>query len=199
MLQKKHQKLISPESVEELIREDGVNHIRIDNRGSTKLGRWLDSQWISPFYYPGLGQFTNTEGFWHFISSDRPIELLKVISGHECRKQIRDMRLAGNYHKVRIPNFYEHIQYANYLKIEQFPLLKKAFIESDLPLKMYYITEDEDGNTWFNDTHVTHPRLSNLVKLREAYQRDENLVLPVPDISPILKHHKRFASQGKNT
>lgn len=169
----------------EIIEQDGLNHIRIDNRSLVDLGRMLDSQYIIPFNHPVLGQFNTTEGFWHYISIENPSDLLRVLNGHECRKYIKELKAAKKFTKKLTTNFYEHIQYSNYLKIEASPKLKKMFIESTLPFKMYYVKKGTNGCI-INNTSNLHPRLANIIELRNMYHRNPNLVLPTPDCSEIL-------------
>ena len=142
----------------------------------------LDSQYILPIVHPELGQFNTTEGFWYYISTQNAPELLRVLNGHECRKLIKDMKEANTFVKKDIKNFYIYVQYANYLKIEASPKLKSMFIESTLPFKMYYIKKGK-RDCIINNTSALHPRLRNLIELREMYQRDNNLILPCPDSS----------------
>ena len=181
---------MNKDEIDKLSSQDGISFIRIDNRATTQLGRMLDSQYIIPFTYPGLGQFNTTEGFWYYISNDKPVELLKVLNGCDCRRYIKELKLSGEYKKVHINNFYQHILYANYLKIEENKRLKQLLLECNLPFMMYFVTES-NGKYHINKTNSSHPRLSNLTSLRRMYQScDGNLKLEIPDISEILRIHQ---------
>lgn len=185
----------------DVLEQDGKNHIRIDNRGRTELGKMLDSQYISMFIHPTLGLFNTTEGFWYYISLIHRVELLRTLSGCECRRYIKQLKAENRFKKANVPNFYEHIRYANWLKIEQNREgLKKKFIESHLPFRMYYINEEIDDSSYSDETerktgliHVAscHPRLSNIIQLREWYKEDNSLLLQEPDVSAILKTHSQ--------
>lgn len=134
---KKHQSVLS-----ELVNGDGVTHIRVDNRGQTAVGRELDSQTIAPFVHPYLGQFNTTEGFWFYISMQEPDEQLRMLSGHECRKYIKQLRSQDKFNRVTVENFYEHICNATWLKVISSPELLEMVRVSSLPFRLYYIKDD---------------------------------------------------------
>lgn len=129
--------------VHELVSLDGIDHIRIDNRAKTLLGRMMDSQYISPFLHPKLGPFNTTEGFWFYISMEKPDERLRQLNGHECRKLIRELRDKGQLTRCWVNHFDRHISYANWLKITSNAQLLRALQSSKLPFRMYYVLETE--------------------------------------------------------
>lgn len=168
----------------EIMKMDGIDHIRIDNRANTDLGRILDSQYILPFIHPVLGQFNTTEGFWHYISMENPSDLLRVINGHECRKHIHDLKKAKKFKKIIVKNFYDHILFVNHLKIEASPKLKRMFIESTLPFKMYYVRKQKDKCV-FHNTSSLHSRIQVWEKLRDMYKVNPYLKLDCPDCTTL--------------
>lgn len=165
-------------NVEELMNADGKEHIRVDNRAKTLLGRMLDSQYIVPFYHPKLGPFNTTEGFWFYISMENPDERLRQLNGHEIRKVIRELRDEGKLQRVWIPQFDIHIKYANWLKITSNPSLLRMMSESKLPFKMYYIIDDEE-----KPILVEKDKLSWVITLLEEIRE---LIKITGDISSLM-------------
>lgn len=177
---------------ENKLAEDGVNHIRVDNRGATLLGRMLDSQYVSPFHHPELGDFNTTEGFWFYISTSPKVEDFRLLNGYECRKLINNLRHNGKLNRIRIPNFTSHIFNANYLKIINNPILFNMMKESTLPFEFYYITKKyrRDGEVqsvlfYPNDRTWVLSQLNeirDLVKSKNLETMDKNqLIMDITD------------------
>lgn len=169
-----------------LMEMDGKDHIRADNRAGTTLGRLLDSQFVSPFHIPGLGNFNTTEGLWYYISMQNPVEDLRLLSGNACRILIKELRNKRELKKIHRANFKDIILYGTWAKIENNPELKKLFTENtDLPYIRYYVTNKNLQNELFIDTNSTGIGVLN--ELRQAYQDDVYYKAPVPDVSEIVK------------
>lgn len=173
------------QSLIDLNRNDGVKHIRIDNRGKTQLGRMLDSQYMSPFEIPGLGTFNSTEGLWYYISMKRPPEDFRVLRGNLCRKLIRELKDRNEHHRVERRNFYEIIEYGTYAKIMQNEDLKQRFIENELPMLRFFMRSRNGQNSLMIES--TSRAVVFLNDLCQRLKEDINYTPPLPDVSDIVK------------
>lgn len=171
-----------------LLNKDGKEYIRVDNRAKTLLGKMLDSQSIvEPIVHPKLGIFLCVEGFRYFITTKNAPEQLHTLIGYSCRKLIKEMKRDHKYVKINIKNFYDHIKYANWLKIEASPDLKEKFVESSLPFRMFYIDNDKtSGHLILSELSLLDKRIVILEELRQSYKKDFHYQMECPDCSEIL-------------
>lgn len=112
---------------------DGVDHINIDSRAKTELGRWLTHMQEAHFKHTRFGPFSSMEGFWAFARNG--------CTGDQYRRYrgMTAVRASRKIETRKLANFYEIMLEANYAKIDQHPAFKKALIESTLPFEHYYI------------------------------------------------------------
>lgn len=114
--------------------KDGIDHINVDKRATTRLGVLLANFSNSPFTHPIYGPFKSIEGFWHWIKSENRDDYIRGLFGYEAKQCGR------KYYKTRIiENFKEEIITAIYYKVIQNDELFNLLLESNLPFKQYYL------------------------------------------------------------
>lgn len=131
-LLKHHGKLIDPSL-------DGVTHINIYSKASTKLGRALSNFAPLGFELPDDGRFESVEGYWYWLGTGCKYDKLRTLSGYEAKKYGR------RFERVVVEGFEEKIKVALRCKLETHLGLKKAFTESVLPFKHYYYYGQADN------------------------------------------------------
>lgn len=113
---------------------DGITHINVYSKGRTELGQRLAHWAHTPFVHPHYGSFNSMEAFWHWLkSANRPDEL-RLLWSNRARDMGRNLPM-----RKSVPYFYEIINEANYLRIEQHARLKELFVDSVLPFDYYYL------------------------------------------------------------
>jgi len=119
----------------EVVTRDGVDHINIDLRGQTELGRDLCHIAAIGFRHPVFGPFGSVEAYWAWLRYPFPQdrERFRFLHGMKAKK-------ASNYQGGRkIKDFRALIIEATYLKIVQHEHIYEMFVNSDLPFDHYYI------------------------------------------------------------
>lgn len=111
---------------------DGVDHINVNIEAKTELGRMLSHFYYSPFVHPMYGNFTSIESFWQWIKSVERPESIRTMSAASAKKEGRGLL------KRKVPQFYEVIADANYLRIVQNPEIYEALMLSELPFDTHY-------------------------------------------------------------
>lgn len=114
-------------------KDDGVTHINVYSKGSTKLGRALTNFAPIGFTHPKYGQFQSVEGFWYWLSTGKQADNLRNLSGFEAKSYGKSLGV-----KVQVDNFEEQIKEALFYKVEQNPKLAYLLKESTLPFSHYY-------------------------------------------------------------
>lgn len=162
---------------------DGVDHINIDTRAKTVLGRMLVSTAATDFIHPVLGPFSSIEAFRAFIRTGGKDPDVRYLSGKmaydysnknirsQCPKNIKDIILEASWHKV-----------------DQNPELKKLLLESSLPFDHYYIFTSREGGAQI----PIHPRYNKQVcngaeELRRLFK--ECITPPVIDYKALLPNY----------
>ncbi len=111
---------------------DGIDHINIDPRAKTELGRLLSHFTESPFTHPYLGKFNSMEGYWYYVKALVPDDYLRGLSE-------RPAYLYGKaLQQVRRRHFQDIIMDGNYQKIKENDHLRTLLIASTLPFSQYY-------------------------------------------------------------
>lgn len=113
---------------------DGVDHINIDIRARTVLGRLLVSSANTDFIHPILGPFSSIEAFRIFIRTGGKDGDVRYLTGKEAYNYSRD-HVRGHCPK----NFKDIILEASWHKVDQNPELKKLLLDSELPFDHYYL------------------------------------------------------------
>lgn len=114
---------------------DGIDHINIDSRGRTELGKQLTHMHRQDFLHPEFGPFRSVEGLIGFIRSGAQEDEFHWLHGMEARHRSR------NLESEFIKGFREIVMEANYFKIVQNDELRDAFIACTLPFDHYYLLE----------------------------------------------------------
>lgn len=142
---------------------DGQDHINCYSKGRTKLGRDL-SNWAKIPFRGKDGYFASVEAYWYWLSCSHHSsrEALRYTTGFAAKKLGREF--CGEDYPTD-PTFKPKILEAVHLKIEQNPVLKKAFIESTLPFTHYYVF----GGKIHRDTRSDW-LWDYLIKLREEFK-----------------------------
>ena len=153
-----HGKLIDPT-------KDGVTHINIYSRASTKLGRALSNFAPLGFELPDHGKFASVEGFWYWLGTGCKHEKLRSLAGFDAKKYGRKLE------RVAVEGFEDKIKVALKCKLEAHPGLKRAFTESVLPFKHYYYYGLPD-NAKVVEVENCDWIVDYLHKLRSEYQAE---------------------------
>lgn len=112
---------------------DGITHINIYSAGQTTLGQELSHFSRRPIVHPEFGHFDSNEGLWYWTS--RRDDRLRHLSGFQAKQLGRSLpRL------IELPEeeFRAIINLGNETKLNTYPAIKQALIESVLPLTHYY-------------------------------------------------------------
>jgi len=117
--------------------KDGVDHINIHpHHAQTALGKDLSMYAIFPFTHPVLGDFTCIEGYWFY---------LKTLGADEVFRQNSSPRQyrfkAKHMAQYRLEYFQEMVLDGFYYKLLAHRFLREAFLNSDLPIVQYWISE----------------------------------------------------------
>lgn len=112
---------------------DGIDHINVNIDAETEIGKMLSHFFYSPFIHPMYGRFANLEAFWQWIKSVERPEVIRTMSAPNAKKEGRHLE------KRKVPQFYEVIADANYLRITQNHTIYEALMNSTLPFDTYYL------------------------------------------------------------
>lgn len=118
------------------IGDDGVDHINISDCGVTPLGQLLSFSNNLRFTSKVLGPFMNINALWNYVTIK------------DCPKSIRNMNSTEVRHLLKesktqyVDNLPGIINTAMYERINQWPDIKQAIIESELPFDLYYYKKD---------------------------------------------------------
>ena len=157
-LLKHHGKLIDPSL-------DGITHINIYSKASTKLGRALSNFAPLGFELPDDGRFESVEGYWYWLGTGCKYDKLRTLSGYEAKKYGR------RFERVVVDGFEEKIKRALKCKLDSHPGLKKAFTDSTLPFKHYYYY-GEPSNAKVVNVENSDWIVDYIHELREAFKAD---------------------------
>lgn len=142
---------------------DGVTHINIYSKASTKLGKML-----SNFYPCNIvlenKTFGSLEAYWYWLSTGRQHDSLISLSGFEAKKQGRQ------FPKVHIDDFENLIKTATEQKLLQNPDIKKEFLDSKLAFEHYYRIIQKDGSYFSKFATKYYWQVNHFTSLREAMQ-----------------------------
>jgi len=115
---------------------DGLDHINIDAKAKTELGRKLSHLTRSDFVHPEFGPFHSIEGFIGYLRSGMKDDQFRYLSGPSARYRSRIQETEF------IQGFREAVMEANYFKIMQNASLLARFKASTLPFDHYYLFEN---------------------------------------------------------
>ncbi|MEK2647475.1 hypothetical protein [Bdellovibrio sp. BCCA] len=120
---------------------DGVNHINVYSKGSTELGRFLSNFERTEINLPE-GRFQSLEGYWYYLNcpDSEGREVLRGLYGYDAKRIGRELRATDWNNDA---SFKAKIKSAMYVKVCSNPLFYKKLCECKLPLKHYYLTEND--------------------------------------------------------
>ena len=158
--------------------KDGVDHINIYEDGDTELGRCLAHSTMLKFSHKRFGPFTNVEAFWHYIRSVQRDDRIRKMSGKALKN------FADKMTQRRVVNFVGIILDANWQKVNQYPVLKEAIKQTDLPFECYSCYKRQDGvKIRPNFSYWLIPGFEEIRKaLKEGRQPDFTPFLDNPDV-----------------
>lgn len=133
----KHTKYFNIKPIEN-IGIDGVDHLNIWNYAKTELGVLLSFSTNLRFNHSKLFNFSSIDCLWQYICITEPSEKIRTMSSKTLRVSVKDLP------KRTVVNFRAVIMDANWQKIQQYPDIKAAIIESTLPFDFYYIVKATD-------------------------------------------------------
>jgi hypothetical protein len=120
--------------------EEGVDHINISIKSSTKLGRFLSNRFKTPFTHPEFGEFQSVEGLWCYLSYEIPS---KGIEDRIRRLHFSNTtKFVNNLVKKKTDGFKNHIYETILSKMYTHPEMARELIANKLPLLMYYTNEN---------------------------------------------------------
>jgi hypothetical protein len=124
-----------------IVLKDGIEHINIDMRARTELGRMLSSLYYAPFNHPLFGPFNSMEAFMAWIRSVNPSNSIRELSGMEARWANKAAK--GPF----LEDFDAIVEEANFYKISQNSEMRRLMLESTLPFDHYYIYQTTNKET----------------------------------------------------
>lgn len=117
---------------------DGIDHINIYTKSSTKLGRLTSNMSPLSFVHPEHGFFRTMEHFWFWLSRGKDEAVRETESPYEVKQTW------GKKPKQRIQRFNEQIEEAIRLKVGQNEGFKEMLRKNTLPFAHYYYYGDID-------------------------------------------------------
>ena len=113
--------------------DDGVTHINVYSKASTRLGYLLSNFAHTPFYHPKHGRFASMEGFYYWLKTGKQHEHLKNLYGFKAKQE------GKRFESVQIVYFEKTLTRAVMLKIIQTPELLSLLSKNTLPFYHYYV------------------------------------------------------------
>lgn len=112
---------------------DGVDHININHKGDTELGRFLSNNSNFNLTHSQFGNFKYVLGFWYFIKCEKVLEKLRFKEPQAIRTLIRNTPK-----REKVDNFQAVIVDATWQKIKQHKNYHRLLAESTLPFDCWY-------------------------------------------------------------
>lgn len=112
---------------------DGVDHININFDGETELGQSLHQNAMFRFVHTLFGPFLTIEGFYRWLSSKTGDDEFRTLNGIQSS---RFAKQTDNHNYV--PNLRYFVMDATLQKINTYPELRAALVDSELPFDSYY-------------------------------------------------------------
>lgn len=118
-------------------RTEGVDHINISLEAHSQLGGMLATFAHMPFDHPTLGNFSSIFGYFLYIKAGGTLPELRNIT-HKNYRQLQDVVDKVGDIDCFYSNFWDMIGHGMYCQIQQNPELRKAVLDNQLPILMYY-------------------------------------------------------------
>lgn len=162
--------------------QEGVDHINISSRSTTRLGKLFDPSYFKTVNYPHIGKFGSVMNLWYWMRTDPVSDVLRRATGEKLRKHLLQTKS-----DAYVPNFRVIIAVATYEKIKAYPdtieELKK--LPADIPFVSYYVPQTALLRVCSNYANVIVP-IAEMI--REALIKGEEpnfaaLLPPEADLS----------------
>lgn len=110
--------------------DEGITHVNIYSKSELPLGRFLSNFAHAPIQYKEI-EFASVEAIWYWKLTGE--NSLISLHGFEAKKK------GKMFPVISAPLSEIELCEINWIKINQYPLLKKALLSVDLPLTHYYV------------------------------------------------------------
>jgi hypothetical protein len=158
----------------ENIGEDGVDHLNIWSFAKTELGVLLSFSTNLRFNHEQLFNFSSIDCLWQYITIIEPSEKIRNVPSRILRSMVKELP------KRSVVNFRAVIMDANWQKIQQYPDIKDAIIESTLPFDFYYFIRATETRVRYKNAFWVLKGFEEIRKaLKEA--RDPNFDFLIDD------------------
>lgn len=111
---------------------DGITHINIGTRSSTRLGKMLSNMSMLGFSHPEYGSFASLEGFWYWLATGKQHDTLRKLYGTQAKFKGKE------FEQIHLDNFQEVFLGAMRCRLEQHQELRQLLQKNKLPLTHYY-------------------------------------------------------------
>jgi hypothetical protein len=113
---------------------DGVDHICIDRKAATELGRALSTGTDINWNHPVLGFFRSLDNLWYFLSVGKPHDALRRLQRREAiefaRNECGGLAYYPNIEAVFLDSIYRYLKSKKHLV--------EKLTTCDLPFDIYY-------------------------------------------------------------
>lgn len=119
--------------------EDDVKHINTNNKGRSRLGRFLSLGYNTgePIKHPLLGNFRTVENLWWYLNTGGNNDQIRNMEPHFARSHAKLAR------KFSCNMFSEVITDAIILKLEQNSFYRQMFTDNQLPFDHYFLNSGD--------------------------------------------------------
>jgi hypothetical protein len=174
--------------------QEGVDHINISARSTTRLGKVFDPSYFKAVSYPHIGKFGSVMNLWYWLRSDPVSDVLRRATGEKLRKHLLEQKC-----NAYVPNFRAIIAVATYEKIKSYPdtIEEIKRLSVDIPFVSYYTPQSSMLRVCSNYANVMVP-IAEMIReaLLKGVEPDFTTLLPTDAdpsydyVGPFLK--KRF-------
>lgn len=157
---------------------DGVDHICIDRKAATELGRALSTGTDINWSHPVLGFFRSLDNLWYFLSVGRPHDALRRLQRREAiefaRNECGGLAYYPNIEAVFLDSIYRYLKSKKHLV--------EKLTTCDLPFDIYYtnlggIRSRRVTNLWMIDGYY---------EIQAALRENRE-----PDLKPWVTHSEQ--------
>lgn len=157
---------------------DGVDHICIDRKAATELGRALSTGTDINWSHPVLGFFRSLDNLWYFLSVGKPHDALRRLQRREAiefaRNECGGLAYYPNIEAVFLDSIYRYLKSKKHLV--------EKLTTCDLPFDIYYtnlggIRSRRVTNLWMIDGYY---------EIQAALRENRE-----PDLKPWVTHNEQ--------
>lgn len=115
--------------------EEGVDHINISARSTTRLGKLFDPSYFKTLQYPHIGKFGSVMNLWYWLRTEPTSDVLRRAAGDKLRRYMLTHQCVSY-----VPNFRAIIAVATYEKIKAYPdtIEEIRRLSAEIPFVSYY-------------------------------------------------------------